>query len=176
MKKKLVVASLFAAFAAVIVSFHPSVSFAEKGEKDAVAEHLIKFDQLDFDVFTNQKWDRLKESHSDDITVVWPDGHETHGIKQHIEDLKYMFTYAPDTAIKIHPVKFGFGPYTAVIGEMTGTFSKPMATPDGKSIPPTGKSFKLGMCTIGHWKGGTMDKEYLFWDNQSYMNQIGLGK
>ena len=26
-------------------------------------EHLATFDTLDFDVFTNQKWDRLKESH-----------------------------------------------------------------------------------------------------------------
>jgi hypothetical protein len=32
------------------------------------------------------------------------------------------------------------------------------------------------MCTIGHWKNGVMDEEYLFWDNQTYMNQIGLGK
>ena len=32
---------------------------AEKLAKD----HIAKFDTLDFDVFTNQKWDRLKESH-----------------------------------------------------------------------------------------------------------------
>jgi hypothetical protein len=31
------------------------------------------------------------------------------------------------------------------------------------------------MATIGHWKGGTMDHEWLFWDNQDFMNQIGLG-
>ena len=30
------------------------------------------------------------------------------------------------------------------------------------------------MCTVGHWKGGVMDEEYLFWDNQTYMKQIGL--
>ena len=43
--------------------------------------------------------------------------------------------------------------------------------------PPTGKSFKLAMATMAHWtKDGTFDEEYLFWDNQTYMNQIGLGK
>jgi hypothetical protein len=31
------------------------------------------------------------------------------------------------------------------------------------------------MATIGVWQNGTMQEEYLFWDNQSYMNQI-LGK
>ena len=33
------------------------------------------FDVLDFDVFSNQKWDRLHESHARDIVVTWPDGH-----------------------------------------------------------------------------------------------------
>jgi len=32
------------------------------------------------------------------------------------------------------------------------------------------------MCTIGHWVNGIMNEEYLFWDNQTYMNQLGLGK
>ena len=40
--------------------------------------------------------------------------------------------------------------------------------------PPTGKSFTLLMCTVGHWKNGVMDEEYLFWDNQSGMKQIGV--
>ncbi|TMQ58085.1 MAG: ester cyclase [Candidatus Eisenbacteria bacterium] len=119
-------------------------------------------------------WDRLHESHSKDVLVHWPDGHTTQGIERHIEDLKAMFVYAPDTRILVHPVKFGSGDWTSVIGEMEGTFTKPMPTADGKSIAPTGKPFKLAMCTVGHWKGGVMDEEYLFWDNQAYMKQIGL--
>jgi hypothetical protein len=31
------------------------------------------------------------------------------------------------------------------------------------------------MSTVSHWKNGTMDEEYLFWDNQTYMNQL-MGK
>jgi len=46
--------------------------------------------------------------------------------------------------------------------------------PDGSSIPPTGKSFKLPMCTIGIWENGVMIEEHLFWDNQAFMKQIGL--
>jgi hypothetical protein len=142
---------------------------------DKIAKaHIATFDTLDFDVFTNQKWDRLKESHSKDIAVHWPDGHITHGIDQHIADLKAMFVYAPDTRIKQHPVKIANGAWTSVIGVMEGTFTQPMPTGDGKTIPPTGKPYKLVMCTVGHWKNGTMDEEYLFWDNQTFMKQIGL--
>jgi len=137
-------------------------------------QHLKTFDDLDFDVFTNQKWERLKESHSEDITVFWPDGHQTKGIERHIEDLKAMFVYAPDTRILEHPVRIASGEWASVIGTMEGTFTEPMPIGDGKTIPPTGKSFKLVMCTVGHWKDGVMVEEYLFWDNQAFMKQIGL--
>lgn len=139
------------------------------------SEHIAKFDNMDFDVFTNQKWDRLKESHAPNILVHWPDGHTTTGIERHTEDLKAMFVYAPDTRINEHPVKIANGDWTSVIGVMEGTFTKPMPTGDGKSIPPTGKSFKITMCTVGHWKNGVMVEEYLFWDNASYMQQLGIG-
>jgi predicted ester cyclase len=142
-----------------------------------IAEHLMKFDTLDFDVFSNQKWDRLKESHAADITVTWPDGHETHGIEKHIEDLKMMFLAVPDTRIKSHPIKIANGSWTAVVGTMEGTFSKPMMTPDGKTIPPTGKKLNMQMATIGHWTdAGVMDHEWLFWDNETYKRQLGLIK
>ena len=140
------------------------------------AQHVATFDTLDFDVFTNQKWDRLKESHSPDIAVHWPDGHITHGIERHTADLKAMFVYAPDTRIHEHPVKVAQGEWTSVIGVMEGTFTQPMPIGDGKTIPPTGKPFKLVMCTVGHWKNGVMDEEYLFWDNQTFMTQIALAK
>ncbi len=115
-------------------------------QSSAVEKNLKTFDTLDFDVFSNQKWNRLHESHAKDITI------------------------------KVHPIRFGSGSWTAVTGVMTGTFTKPMPTPDGKTIAPTGKRFALGMVTIGHWKGATMDHEWLVWDNQDFMNQIGLGK
>jgi len=78
----------------------------------AVDTNLKTFDVLDFDVFSNQKWDRLQESHAQDIIVTWPDGHETRGIAKHIEDLKALFVYAPDITIKVHPIRFGSGSWS----------------------------------------------------------------
>jgi hypothetical protein len=143
-------------------------------DEQATIDHIATFDDLDFNVFTNQSWDELSRSHAKDILVHWPDGHTTKGIEQHIKDLSALFVYAPDNRIRVHPVKFGSGDWTCVIGVMEGTFTKPMPIGDGKTIPPTGKSYKLPMCTVGHWKDGVMDEEYLFWDNQTFMKQIGL--
>jgi predicted ester cyclase len=143
-------------------------------EKAAIGKNIETFDTLDFIVFSNQEWTRLHESHSKDVKVNWPDGHYTNGIERHIEDLKALFVYAPDTAIKVHPIKLGSGDFTAVTGIMTGTFTKPMPIGDGKFIQPTGKKFSIPMCTIGHWKDGVMIEEWLYWDNATYMKQIGL--
>lgn len=138
------------------------------------ATHIATFDALDFEVFSHQDWTRLHESHAHDIIVSWPDGHDAVGIDTHIHDLEQLFIHAPDTAISIHPVRIASGDWTAVTGIMTGTFTQPMPTPDGGSIPPTGHHFSLPMATIAHWTNGTMDHEWLYWDNQTYMHQLGL--
>lgn len=141
-----------------------------------IATHLANFDSLDYDVFTHEKWHKLGESPARDMVVHWPDGHATDGIDKHIEDLKAMFVWAPDTRILEHPIRLGQGEWTAVVGFMEGTFTEPMPMPDGTAIRPTGKAYRIRMATIGHWNDeGVMDKEYLFWDNQEFMRQIGLG-
>lgn len=146
-------------------------------EKALTEMRLVRFDSLDFEFYSNQDWKNFNISHDDNIKVYYPDGNITTGLNpQHIDMLTPMFEFAPDTKIKNHPVKFGSGDWTCVIGEMEGTFSKPMSIGNGKIIPPTNKKFKLSMATIGHWKEGKMIEEYLFWDNQSFMKQIGLAQ
>lgn len=147
-----------------------------KEEKVITEMRIAKFDTLDFDFYSNQKWDKFAHNHSNNIKVFYPDGSISTGLyPQHIDLIKGQFVFAPDTKIKTHPVKFGSGDWTCVIGEMEGTFSKPMPIGNGKTIPPTNRKFKLSMVTVAHWGAdGKMTEEYLFWDNQSFMKQIGL--
>lgn len=136
--------------------------------------NLDNFDDLDFNVYSGQKWDQLARSHSKDIVVHYPDGSVTRGLDPHIEQLKPMFVFAPDTHIREHPIKIASGDWTAVQGTLEGTFTKAMPIGGDKTASPTGKGFKLTMVTIGHWQNGVMDEEWLMWDNQSFMKQIGL--
>jgi len=146
-------------------------------ENEEVAKNLKTFDTLDFVVYSNQEWKRLHESHAEDILVHYPDGHTSKGIEDHIKELAPMFVFAPDTRIEQHPIKLGSGNMTAVVGEILGTFTEPMPIGNGKFIQPTGKVFKLPMCTVGLWNDkGVMYEEYLFWDNQAFLKQIGLAE
>ncbi len=151
-----------------------------KSYKDAevlTQERLVEFDSLDYKYYTNQEWEKFSHSHKDDIVVYNADGSVSKGLfPNHINDLKPMFVFAPDTRIEEHPVKFGNGEWTAVIGVIQGTFTEPMPIGNGKTIPPTGKAFKMKMATIAHWDGTKMTEEYLFYDSQIMMKQIGLAQ
>ena len=142
----------------------------------SVAKNLATFDTLDFNIFSRRDWARFHESHDKNIKVYFPDGHMTEGLDIHIKDMDAMFVYAPDTRITAHPIKIGSGNITAVTGIMEGTFTKPMPLGNGKFIQPTGKAFKIPMATFGVWKNGLMVEEHLYWDNKTYMQQMGIGQ
>src|SRR5258708_30830675 len=84
---------------------HPTTPApAPEKQAAAVESHLKVFDTLDFDVFSNQKWDRLHESHAKDIVVTWPDAQETKGIDRHIKALKARLVFPPTVSIKLAPL------------------------------------------------------------------------
>jgi hypothetical protein len=148
-----------------------------KAERKTVEKNLRNFDDLDFNVYSHQKWDEMDRSHAADIIVHYPDGTVTKGLKEHLERSKKIFAFAPDTENPIHHVRIGQGDYTAVTGIWRGTFTKPMVLSDGTVIQPTGKRFEIEMATIGRWNDkGTMDEEWLFYDDYTFMKQLGLLK
>ena len=59
----------------------------------------------------------------------------------------------------------------AIVGLMKG----PMKIADGKTIPPTNKSFHVEFCTVATWnENGEITEERLFYDLVGLMRQIGL--
>lgn len=143
--------------------------------KNKISKQIEIFDDLDFNVYTYQKWDELKKSHSNNIIVHYPDGHITKGLNDHITELKKSFVFAPDSRVTAHPVKFGTDEWTSVIGVLEATFSKPLPIADNKTMSPTGKKVKMQMVTIAHWnKDCVMDEEFLFYDNAEFAKQLGM--
>jgi predicted ester cyclase len=104
------------------------------------------------------------------------DARRLHPLDKHIEDLKALFVWAPDVSVKAHPIRFGSGSWTAATGVLTGTFTRPMPTPDGKTVAPTGKRFAISMATMAHWVNGRIDHEWLFLDRLDLRKQLGLAQ
>lgn len=142
-----------------------------------VARHLATFDTMDLGVFNRREWTRLSDSHSEDIVVTFDDGTETRGLARHLEDIKGLVAFAPDVQVLEHSVRFGNGPWTTVMGELGGTFTKPLRSPGGQAIAPTGKHFHVPMVTVAHWNpAGRMDHEWVFLDDLLFRQQLGLSK
>jgi hypothetical protein len=145
----------------------------ESAETQA-ATNLTRFATNEFEGFNTRDWDVLDNLHSDDVHVFMPDGTEVDGLPRHRQDLLDMVSYMPDAKVARHEVRVAEGQWTAVVGILTGTFTEPMALPDGQTIPPTGKAVSIRIATFSRWLDGEMTDEYLFWDTGTFMSQLGL--
>lgn len=114
----------------------------------------------------------FREFHADDVLVQYPDGSTTKGIEEHVEWANGFWS-AFDSEISEHPIKLAHGDWTAVIGEISITFARPLETPDGETISPTGKTWQGRMCTVARWEDGEIAEEILFWDNLDVMKTVG---
>ncbi|MBI4417136.1 MAG: ester cyclase [Ignavibacteriales bacterium] len=144
-------------------------------ERDMTETYLARLD-LDLQVPPDKKRDILKSSHAESIVVTWPDGRTTKGLETYVQDLGRLFAFAPDARLVAGTVRFGSRSWTCVLGEITGTFTKPMTTGRKRIFPPTGKSFRLPMTILAHWENDRMIEKSMFWDNRALLRQIGLAE
>ncbi|WP_280248162.1 ester cyclase [Nocardia abscessus] len=147
---------------------------AYEAEQQRLHGLIDLFDKMDFEAFSRHDWDLFRTLHSHHTHVVMPDGSTIDGIDAHTTDMQNMVSFMPDLRITAHPVKLAMGDWTAVIGEVTGTFTEPMNVPGGTDIAPTGKHIKFSMATFARWVDGQIAEEILFWDNADMMKQLGL--
>ncbi len=146
-----------------------------KEAEDLVQRNLDTFDELDLVAFNNRDMERIAEIHAPDVRVINPDGTVTTPYyPDHEDELAFLFHIFPDFSINEHPIGFGQGNWTAGLSISTGTFFNPMELPDGTVIEPTGKSYEVRVVTLANWEDGRIVEEYLIWDNQDWMSQIGV--
>lgn len=123
-------------------------------------------------------WDTFDFFHDQRDTVIyWPDRQDspTHGGSDHrTESIRFCAAF-PDNRVH-HPYHFlfGEGDFTCFVTRFTGTFTGPLEIPDGTVIQPTGKSFDVIFSTTARWQNGKIVEEYLFYDNGTFLSQVGL--
>ncbi len=123
-----------------------------------------------------QDLDTFAQRHKTDVVVRWPGKPPTYGVDAHRAEAIDFFKTFPDQHLDNRPYKvfFASGDWTCSIARFTGTMRGPMQGPDGKEIPPTGKSFEVDFCTVARWDNGQIVEEHLFYDLITFMRQIGL--
>ena len=112
---------------------------------EQVERNLKGMDDPDFTRWNGADWNGVfADHHTDDVLVDWKGQEPTHGIQQHIDAMK---AYVESTGgsnppqIAAHPIKFGSGEWTCVVGEFEG---------GGR------------MVTVARWRDGAIAEEYIW--------------
>ncbi len=151
-----------------------------QAEEQVTQARLKRFDELDFVAYSqgipNNDFSLFNAIHAEDVKVYNEGELEpvTTNIKDHDEAQPPNFQIFPDHKVVAHPIAFGQGEWTCVMGVLEGSFTGTMMGPDGKQIPPTGKRFRSTMVTVAKWEGERISEEYLFVPMGPIMKQIGL--
>ena len=111
---------------------------------DEVTRNLNSMDDLDFTAWNGADWRGLfAHYHTDDVVVDVHGQPLTHGIEEHIDAMKAMVqaTAGTPAQIRSHPIRFGSGDWTCVVGE-----------------------FENGsrMVTVAKWRDGAIAEEYIW--------------
>jgi hypothetical protein len=109
-----------------------------------VSANLKGMDDLDFAGWNNADWDGVvADHHTSDVLVDWKGQAPTRGIGEHIAAMKAYVESAGGTPPQIaaHPIAFGSGEWTCVIGEFEG---------GGR------------MVTVAKWVDGAIAEEYIW--------------
>ena len=148
------------------------------GDSDTVAARNKELMQTLDDAWNAQDLETFAKRHRNDVVVRWPGQPPTHGVQDHRTEAIEFFKTFPDQHLDNRPYKvlIAQGDWTCSVARFTGTMKGPMKGPDGKEIPPTGKSFEVDFCTVARWdQNGQIIEENLFYDLVTFMKQIGVG-
>jgi hypothetical protein len=111
---------------------------------DQVTRNLKGMDTLDFEGWNSADWDGVfAHHHTGDVLVDLKGQQPTHGIAEHIDAMKAFAETTGGRPIQItsHPIGFGSGEWTCVVGELE----------DGSR-----------MVTVAKWRDGAIAEEYIW--------------
>jgi len=138
-------------------------------------ENLQLMKTLD-DAWNAQDWETFNKRHAEETDVYWPGQKDpTHGRANHrLESIEFFKSVENRLDNDPYKIQFGQGDWTCTVATWRGKMVGPMKAPDGRVVPPTGKTFELEFCTVARWKDGEIVEEKLFYDQISFLKQIGV--
>ena len=109
-----------------------------------VTRNLEGMNQVDFTGWNEADWDGVfAHYHTDDVLVDVHGQPRTNGIQEHIDAMKALVETTGGTPLQVksHPIVFGSGEWTCVVGEFEG---------GGR------------MVTVAKWRDGAIAEEYIW--------------
>jgi steroid delta-isomerase-like uncharacterized protein len=114
--------------------------------------------------------DLVASTVADDVVTLTPQG-EMQGIEAFRQFGEAFFKASPDAKISIERT-FEDGDTLVTEGTYTGTHSGDLVSPE-QTLPASGNKFTFRYVDIMTFKGGKIADHRIYWDNLSFMMQLG---
>lgn len=108
-----------------------------------------------------------------EVQTTEPSSGTTRGVESFRGFIQAFKGAMPDARLNAKNVVEG-DDMVVVEGTFTGTFTRPLMSPQGE-IPPTGKSFELPYMDVFEIRGGKITHHRTYYDQVSFMQQLGVG-
>ena len=148
-----------------------------KAKAEAEEQHMASMTKLAESVqqaWDNHDVDALVALYAEDAVMFIPgEAEPCRGRKAIAENQGSYLRAMPDMTIKFSTIVIQ-GNHIAFEGIFQGTFTGPLASPEG-DIPPTGRSVKAGFAFFAKVNAdGLIEEDRTYFDNLDFMKQLGL--
>jgi steroid delta-isomerase-like uncharacterized protein len=127
-----------------------------------------------YEQFNNDDFDRISELLTDDVEIVNNAfGTTARGKEAFVQTLQFLKAPFPDAKVEVIRQFIG---ENFVVNECSfrATNTAPIPTPEGTSIPPTGKNAVVPFCEVWRIRDGKLASLHYYGDNLSFYKQLGL--
>ncbi len=144
-------------------------------EKEISNTNLENFKELEMTAFNQRDFDRINDLFVSDVQIFQSGSFTNQGkVNNYLAELKLAFNIYPDLEVVEQPVLFSSGNWTASLSIYKGTWLNPIEILGGRTLEPTEKPFEIEIITLAKWEEGKIVEEHILYDNEDWMNQIGL--
>jgi steroid delta-isomerase-like uncharacterized protein len=127
------------------------------------------------EVMTSNDVEALRSLYAEDAEAVTPDQGTITGREAIVAYVTGFRTGFPDALVEVvHKHETA----DTAIDEayVMGTNSGPIETPDGQSIPATGKQIRVRECDVATVRDGVITSHRFYFDQTEFLSQLGLAE
>jgi ketosteroid isomerase-like protein len=139
----------------------------------SVKENLRLIDSM-IASYNARDWSRLAEVYAESALFYEPGVKPYRGREAILRGYQDLHAVFPNEQIK-KVRSFGQGDWTCVEMVASGTHLGPLMSPDGKTIPPTNKSYQVEIAAAVRIENGEIAEYHEYFDRVGMLAQLGLG-
>jgi steroid delta-isomerase-like uncharacterized protein len=128
--------------------------------------------QAHYRAFNERDFSRANEIYSPDVVTIEPGSGRIDGLDAFLAHTRVFITAFPDAHLEMLSLTDA-DTRVVIEGIFAGTNTGPLMSPNGE-LPPTGRSLRLSICDVWEAEAGRVTQHRVYYDQMSFMAQLGL--